>query len=171
MIGWKNFNKEPILNPVKYAKEIISRNIYENINIYIGCDSQNFRKKKYTGFVTVIAFHIGTSGIHCIYKPVKYKIIRNTFQRLWMEAMVTYELAEKLKKAGIYIYQVDLDFNKDKKFQSNQLVAMSEGMFKGIGYNVASKPDELVASRAADHILRTYNWKREKNILPIPKNN
>ena len=170
MLGWKNFKREPILDPLKYTKEVLANNIYDSLKIYVGCDSQNFRKRRFTGFVTVIAFHIGTSGVHYIYKTEKFKIIRNTFQRLWMEATVTMELAEKLKTAGIFVHQVDLDFNKDEQFESNKLINVSEGMFRGMGYRVASKPDELIASWAADHIIRTYNWKREKVIQQLPKN-
>ena len=35
----------------------------------------------------------------------------------------------------------------------------AEGLFRGLGYDVASKPEKLVASRAADHIIHSIDWK------------
>lgn len=168
MIGWKTFDRTPILDPIKYTKEFIGAHADKDIKIYIGCDSQNFSKKRFTGVVTVIAFHMGRNGVHYIYKVEKFKMIRDMFQRLWLEATRSVQIAETLRDSGILITRVDLDFNNDDEWDSNRLVAASEGFIKGLGYNVASKPNELVASRAADHIVRTYNWKREKVLLPIP---
>lgn len=75
------------------------------------------------------------------------------------------EVAEKLRKSGLLIYQVDLDFNQDDTHDSHRLVSAGEGLFSGLGYNVKSKPDELIAARAADHLLHSIKWKK----IPLTK--
>lgn len=143
---------------VPYVKRFLGDHADVNVEIFVGCDSQNFSRKNVTGYVTVVAFHIGTSGVHLIYLPERTKKIRDTWTRLWGEVERTMKVAEELRNANILITRIDLDFNQDDKFDSNRLVAASEGLFKGLGYNVATKPDELIASRGADHIVKSTYW-------------
>jgi hypothetical protein len=68
-------------------------------------------------------------------------------------------VAERIRNSGIHIHCIDLDFNQNKIYESNRLIAAAEGLFKGLGYNVSSKPDELFATCAADSIIHKINWK------------
>ncbi len=145
---------------VPYVKRFLGENANSNIKIYVGCDSQNLKRKPVTGYVTVVAFHIGTTGVHLIFLPEKVSKIRDSWTRLWGEVERTMKIAEELRAANILINCIDLDFNQDDAHDSNRLVAAGEGLFRGLGYNVASKPDDLVASRAADHIIKTVSWEK-----------
>lgn len=145
---------------VPYVKEYLGENSRKDIKIYVGCDSQNLKRKPHTGYVTVVAFHIGNNGVHLIYLPEKTPKIRDNWTRLWGEVERTMKVAEELRSNGILIARIDLDFNQDDEHDSNRLVAAGEGLFKGLGYNVASKPDQLIASRGADHIIKTVSWEK-----------
>ena len=63
------------------------------------------------------------------------------------------EITEALRDKGIMIERIDLDYNDDEYWYSNRLVA-GKGMVQGLGYKCAVKPDELLATRAADHAIR-----------------
>ena len=151
--GWR-CEKGPRFPLIPYIRKFLSENADSDIRIYIGTDSQNLRYRKMTGYVTAIAFHIGTiddnifcgRGVHVIYKEKKL------------------EVSEFLRSNGILINCVDLDFNKKEinsksGFKSCRLIAGAEGMFKGLGYEVSSKPDELFATVAADSLIHKINWK------------
>jgi predicted RNase H-related nuclease YkuK (DUF458 family) len=157
---WKReSDREKAFDLIPYVKTYLEENPRKDIRIYVGCDSQNLKKKPHTGYVTVVAFYIGTSGVHLIFLAEKVKKIRDNWTRLWGEVERTMQVAEELRNNGVPVYRIDLDFNQDDEHDSNRLVGAGEGLFKGMGYNVASKPDDLVASRAADHIIKTVNWK------------
>jgi predicted RNase H-related nuclease YkuK (DUF458 family) len=155
---------------ISYTKKYLGENSNKDVNIYVGCDSQNVKKRKFTGYVTCVAFHFGSSnidgfsgqGVHIIFKAEKYKRISDKFSRLWKEAEKSLAVAEQLRKHNILISRIDLDYNNDEAHLSNRLVKGGEGMIRGLGYNVASKPEELLASRAADHLIHTINWKSVK---------
>lgn len=155
---------------IEYTKKFLGNNSHYDVHIYVGCDSQNIRKSRWTGYVTCVAFHIGTNdagefyghGVHLIYKTEKYKKINDNWTRLWKEVEKSMDVAEQLRQAGILIHQVDLDFNQDELHDSNRLVSAGVGLFKGLGYKVASKPDDLIAARAADHIIHHTSWKNVK---------
>jgi len=159
-------NKKDLFEVVSYTKKFLAENSDQEVRIYIGCDSQNLRKKPWTGYITAIAFHIGTEdagefyghGVHVIFKSEKYNRIRDNWTRLWKEVEKSMDIAEELRQAGILVYRVDLDFNEDEAHDSNRLVAAGEGLFKGLGYRVASKPNDLLASRAADHLIHHITW-------------
>ncbi len=169
--GWR-CEKGPRFLLIPYIRKFLSENADSDIRIYIGTDSQNLRYRKMTGYVTAIAFHIGTiddnifcgRGVHVIYKEKKLKRVTDNFLRLWKEANLTLEVSEFLRSNGILINCVDLDFNKKEinsksGFKSCRLIAGAEGMFKGLGYEVSSKPDELFATVAADSLIHKINWK------------
>jgi uncharacterized protein len=158
---WRNESNPKVhFELVPYVKRFLGENADSNIRIYVGCDSQNLKRKPVTGYVTVVAFHIGTTGVHLIYLPEKVSKIRDSWTRLWGEVERTMKVAEELRGANILVTRIDLDFNQDDAHDSNRLVAAGEGLFKGLGYKVASKPDDLVASRGADHIVKSISWEK-----------
>ena len=168
MKWWKSEkNKRKKFELVPYVKHYLANNVNYDIRVYVGTDSQSLKRYPDTGYVTVVAFHIGTiddgnfygRGVHTIYNEFKIPKIRDTFRRLWKEVESTMYVAEKLRNSGVHVHCIDLDFNQDKIHESSRLVAAAEGLFRGLGYNVSSKPDELFATCAADSLIHKINWK------------
>lgn len=135
-------------HPLSYTQDIIKNNPW--VKIHIGTDSQNYGDR--TVYVTVIAYRFGTRGVHYIYQKENVPLIHDSWTRLWGETERTMELAEYLGDVlrGIRI-QIDMDFNQDETKLSNKLVSASRGWAQSLGYKVNIKPDELVATRAADY--------------------
>lgn len=154
---------------IAYSKEMIER--YEqkrqrgdgDIKIYVGCDSQN--KRYDICYITVIAFRHNDKGADYIYckesikkdraKDRKIKdlqVIVN--QRLWGEVERSLATALRLREGGIPVYCVDLDLNDEEGTGSNNLAAAGRGYIVAEGFKCTIKPEEQVASRAADSLVR-----------------
>lgn len=127
---------------------------YDDLKIYVGTDSQNKRRK--TVFATVIVYRFGTRGAHYIFSREKVKKIPDSkrFMRLWDEVERSLTVAKYLRSHDIPIYRVDLDYNRKQNTGSHMVVASGAGYVIGEGFNVSTKPDELVATKAADHLVR-----------------
>lgn len=137
-------------NGIEYIKNILNSN--PDCIISIGCDSQNSRK--YCAYVTAIAFRYPGLGAHVIYQSHHVPKIKDKFSRLWKETEESVEMAKVLKENDIQVDAIELDFNKVKTAGSNMMVAPSVGYVVGLGFKALTKPDELIAVRAADYILR-----------------
>lgn len=175
---WRTESEKTVMRDlVSSTKEFLAKHAHNDVRIFVGCDSQNLKKSKWTGYVTTVVFHIGTNdndefyghGGWVLFKSEKIVKIHDNWTRLWKEVEKSMEVAEELRKAGILIYRVDLDFNEDDTYDSNRLVSAGEGLFKGLGYRVGSKPedkqnsndaDQMIATRAADHLIKVVNWKK-----------
>lgn len=145
-----------MVDPIAYSLKVMNDH-KGDVKIYVGTDSQNFRRK--SCYCTAICYHFiddeGTGkGVHVIYKKESVDKIKDHFTRLWNESLKSIEIAELLRSKGILIERIDLDYNDDEYWYSNRLVAAGTGMVKGLGYNVAVKPEELMATKAADHNIR-----------------
>ncbi len=106
--------------------------------------------------MTVIAFRFSKNGTHFIYSRdnVRPKI-KDRWPRLWGEVERSLEVAQWLKGNGFKVDCVDLDFNRKEIARSHEMVKSAKGYILGFGFNTSVKPEEQVASRAADHIVRT----------------
>lgn len=129
------------------------------IEIRVGTDSQK-RKRKIV-YVTIIAFRFGIRGVHYIYhkeliKKKKYQLGRkpNEYERLYNEAVLSLEVANHLNENGLKVDFVELDYNSDHKYLSNQLIGPTVGMCKAYGFQVKVKPDEQMAVKAADNLAK-----------------
>ena len=144
------------IDPIQYTLDMKAK-YGGNVTIYVGTDSQNLRRK--TCYCTAICFHINdgesSKGANVIYFKENIKKLKDHFTRLWNESQRSIEIAEALRSKGILVDRIDLDYNDDEYWYSNRLVSAGKGMVSGLGYNVAVKPEELVATRAADHYIRT----------------
>jgi len=166
---WKNERSKNSFDLIQYTKRLIAEYAELDVRIYVGTDSQNLKKARSTGYITCVAYHIGNvdldgsfygHGVHVLYTAKKIRKITDTFLRLWKEAELTMEVAENLRKKGILIHQIDLDFNQDNIHASNRCNDAAVGLFNGLGYQVASKPDDLFATCAADNLIHRINWSR-----------
>lgn len=143
--------QEEIVSEIQHSLKIIQK--YPDCKIYVGSDSQNHRRV--TKYATVIAYRYDTKGAHFIYNEelIRPKI-RDIKQRLEKEIYKTMETVQFLLDNNISIYAVDFDFNDAEETESTKLVKMSTGWAQGLGLRTNVKPNELIATKAADHIVR-----------------
>ena len=136
---------------VKHTLDIIKKDPY--VEIHIGTDSQN--KGEYTHYATVIAYRYGTRGVHYIYHKEKITRIRDRFTKLFKEAEFTIEVAEWLSsKVPSIKVELDFDYNDDQKFFSQKLVSSVKGWAESLGYKTNIKPNNQIATKAADYQCR-----------------
>lgn len=152
---FRNVRGEVVGDPVKYSLEILAKN--QGAKVYVGADSQ--KRRKTIEYAVVIAYRYGQNGVHYIYH--RWHVKRKGYgrgdalveRRLTEEIHMSIEIAEFLKENSISVYQIDLDLNNNPKWKSNRYVQMGVGWATGLGYKVAVKPDELVAVKAANHLV------------------
>lgn len=133
-----------------YIKEYIKKQNGLNIEIYLGCDSQN---KVLTTYATTIVFHASSHGCHVIYKKDRVPVIRDMWTRLWGEVERSIEVALYLRENGIEIDTIDLDYNIDPDAGSNKLVKAAVGYVESLGFRARVKPNMLPAVHAADDLV------------------
>jgi predicted RNase H-related nuclease YkuK (DUF458 family) len=146
------FKKEggELVDLIKHSLETIAT--HRDAKIYVGSDSQN--RSEMTRYAVTVAYRYGTRGTHYIYHRFTTKRITDRWRRLWKEVELSVEVAKQLEQNNIKVHCVDLDFNKREMARSNEMVAAARGYVMGSGFNCSVKPEEQVASRAADHIIR-----------------
>lgn len=137
---------EKIIDIVGYIRKTLDKN--PDCEVHIGTDSQNHRK--HTMYVIVIAFRYGTRGVHFIKHKETVSKIRDRKVRLMREAELSIMLAEWIKQKMNVDIQIDMDYNSDPKFKSNEIIEAAAGWAKGLGYKVNLKPNNQIATKAAD---------------------
>ncbi|MGA0212257.1 MAG: ribonuclease H-like YkuK family protein [Flavobacteriaceae bacterium] len=135
------------IDPVAHTLEVIKNFPYAEI--HIGTDSQNINKK--TIYTTVIAFRLGSRGVHYILSKSSIKQITDMWTRLWKEAELSVDTAEWLTKKVSVKVEIDMDYNEDESFKSNKLISAAKGWANSLGYKVNVKPNNQIATRAADY--------------------
>jgi predicted RNase H-related nuclease YkuK (DUF458 family) len=73
---------------------------------------------------------------------------------LWNEAEYSIEVAEWLTQKVKVKVEIDLDYNSDENHFSSKLVQPVVGWAMSLGYKTNIKPDNQIATRAADHHCR-----------------
>jgi uncharacterized protein len=141
---------DKVLDVISHTKEMIKE--HPDLKVYVGTDSQN--KRRYTHYAVCVCYRYGHRGVHVIYNRWKEKKIKDKFKRLWREAEVTIEVAEHITANNLKVDYLDFDFNDDEAFFSSKLVQATTGWARGLGYKCNTKPETLVACRAADHLCR-----------------
>lgn len=136
---------------VSYVKEYIQTK--DNVEILIGCDSQNFSDK--TIYAIVVALYDKGKGAHVIYKRWKTQREATRNIRLLNEVWYAVETAEEMKNAGLpKVKWIDIDINPDPKFKSNEVLRQAVGLVEGMGYSVRYKSLGPIATYAADHLVK-----------------
>ena len=146
MLLFKNIKGERV-DTVKHTLEIMKS--YPYAEIHIGTDSQNINKETY--YTTVIAYRLGSRGVHYIFSKQKREIIRDMWTRLWKEAEYSVDVAEWLTKKITLKVEIDMDYNEDKSYKSHKLISAAKGWANSLGYKVNVKPNNQIATRAADY--------------------
>ena len=147
---FKKVDGDAVFDIVKHTLDILTECPY--VEVHIGTDSQNHRRT--TVYVTAIAFRYGNRGVHYIYHKHKVKKIKNKWTRLWNEAEYSIEVAEWLTQKVKVKVEIDLDYNSDENYFSSKLVQPVVGWAMSLGYKTNIKPDNQIATRAADHHCR-----------------
>jgi predicted RNase H-related nuclease YkuK (DUF458 family) len=139
------------LDLIPYVKNYLNEN--HNVQILIGCDSQN--QGEHTTYAVVVALYRSGKGAHVLYRRWKTKRehVRNV--RLLNEVWYAIETAEALREAGIPKPKwIDIDLNPDPKYKSNEVFRQAVGLVEGMGYEVRYKTLGPIATYAADHLVK-----------------
>ena len=124
-----------------------------DIEILIGCDSQNFSDK--TIYAIVVALYTKGKGAHVLYRRWKTQREPTRSVRLLNEVWYAIEIAELLKENGIPKPKwIDIDINPDPKYKSNEVFRQAVGLVEGMGYKVRYKSLGPIATYAADHLVK-----------------
>ena len=109
----------------------------KHLDIHVGCDSQNFRYPD--------------NGAHVIYRRERVPKITDLWTKLWGETERSVALANLiLEECGIWVKQIDLDFNSDPQYPSQKLISASAGYITSLGFEAKAKPNLLMAAWAAN---------------------
>lgn len=148
----RTFKKESgeLIDVIKHSIDTLSE--HTDTKVYVGSDSQN--RGALTRYAVAVAYRYGNKGTHYVYHRFVTKRITDRWRRLWKEVELSVEVAKQLEENSIKVYCVDLDFNKKEMARSHEMVAAARGYVKGSGFECSVKPEEQVASKAADHIIR-----------------
>jgi predicted RNase H-related nuclease YkuK (DUF458 family) len=120
-----------------------------DLEIHVGCDSQNFRR--HTIYVTTVVFRYPRNGAHVIFRKERVPKIDDMWTKLWGETERSVALANLiLEENEIRVDQIDLDFNSDSSYPSHKLISASRGYITSLGYASTVKPDLQMAAWAAD---------------------
>ena len=126
-----------------------------DVEIYIGCDSQQ-RDKKINYGVSVCLYELGKGG-HVIDKLIVENLKENNRLRLWEEVEKSVEVADELRDLGIKIV-VHVDYNSDpgekSENKSNEFYESGIGYAISRGYEAAGKPNAWAATYCADKIVK-----------------
>ena len=143
---FKNIKGERI-DPIAHTLKILKD--YPNVQIHIGSDSQNVGKK--TRYATVIAYRYGSRGEHYILSKKNEALLKDMWSRLWKEAEMSIDVAEWLTNQISVRVEIDMDYNSDENFKSSKLISATKGWANSLGYKVNVKPNNQIATKAADY--------------------
>jgi predicted RNase H-related nuclease YkuK (DUF458 family) len=138
------------VNVVEHTLSILKED--PTVEIHIGTDSQVIGNG--VSYSTVIAYRYNRRGVH--YVATKNKIVghMDLWNRLFKEASDSIEVAEWLTKKINVNVEIDMDYNDDESHKSNRLISAAKGWANSLGYKVNVKPNNQIATKAADHHCR-----------------
>ena len=134
------------IDPLDYTLDIIKK--YPDVKIHVGTDSHSINDN--TRYITAIAYRFNQSGVHYIYSKNNFPKIIDKWERLWKETELSIEIAQILDNKEINL-EIDMDYNSDENHKSNKLISATKGWANSLGYKVNVKPNNQIATRAADH--------------------
>lgn len=147
------------VNILDHCREVLAE--HPDAEILVGTDSQNSKSKSY--YSTAVVFRYGTRGAHYVYNNEIVPKIKDLFTRLFKECEYSVEIAEFISKNSAYkVSAIELDFNDFKKTKSTPLISATKGWCESLGYRAVLKSGEMIACKAADHIVRKIKEKRRK---------
>jgi predicted RNase H-related nuclease YkuK (DUF458 family) len=146
----KLFNKEKI-DLIKYISEY--KEIHPNVEILIGCDSQN--RKKETFYAIVIGLYNPGKGAHVLYSKFEVPREKDNVTRLINEVWFSVEVAEQIRlETDTRAKFIDIDLNPDPRYKSNAALTSAVGIVTGMGYAVRHKGHSPMMTYAADNLVK-----------------
>jgi predicted RNase H-related nuclease YkuK (DUF458 family) len=147
---YKRMNgKEVVLE--EYVQNYLKEN--EDVEILIGCDSQNQRGQ--TVYAVVVALYKRGKGAHIIYRRWKTPRERVSQIRLLNEVWFSVETAQALESAGIKkATWIDIDINPDPKYKSNEVFRQAVGLVEGLGFHCRYKTLGPIVTYTCDHLVK-----------------
>jgi hypothetical protein len=153
IMKYKRLYDKEELELVPYVQKYMEENENHNVEILIGCDSQNHSDK--TTYAVVVALYRKGKGAHVLYRRWKTEREYTRSVRLLNEIWYAIETAEFMKEAGIPKPRwIDIDINPDPKYKSNEVFRQAVGLVEGMGYEVRYKSLGPIATYAADHLVK-----------------
>jgi predicted RNase H-related nuclease YkuK (DUF458 family) len=148
---FKRLNRKEEVDILEYVTDYVIEN--DNIEILIGCDSQNYNTK--TTYAIVVALYNKGKGAHVLYRRWNGNKEYSRSIRLLNEVWFSIEVAELLRNAGHDIKFIDVDLNPDPKFKSNEVFRQAVGLVEGMGYAVRYKTLGPMITYAADNLVKS----------------
>ena len=128
-----------IENLTDYIKQYVEE--HPNIQIIVGCDSQNYSKD--TVYVTAVVLYTPGHGGHVIFEKERLPKERIRATRLMNEVWRSVDTAN------------DIDVNPNPRWKSNEVFESARGLVEGMGYKCRYKSLNVMATCAADFIVRS----------------
>jgi predicted RNase H-related nuclease YkuK (DUF458 family) len=126
---------------------------HHDVDILIGCDSQNFSDK--TIYAVVVALYNRGKGAHVLCTKETVPFEKNTPNRLMTEVWKAVEVAEFLRNNDLPRAEwIDIDLNPDPRFKSNSVLRQAVGLVEGMGYKVRYKHAGAMITYTANHLVR-----------------
>jgi predicted RNase H-related nuclease YkuK (DUF458 family) len=147
---WETEERE-LINVVEHTLQQIEK--WPNLKMYIGTDSQDFHK--FSRFATAICYRYGHRGAHYVFYLEDVPRMKSMEERLLDEASRTIESAEMITaEIPIAFEALEFDYNHLPRFKSNKVLSTVRGWVAGMNYTPVFKSGQLLACKAADHIVR-----------------
>ena len=147
---FRTTKNKPIADIGSYIQQQLSDR--PDTKIYLGIDSKAYAD--HCSYVLVIAFRYGSNGVHYIFSKETTEMPNTKWQRLMNEIERLMNFVSWFKDNLPYtIYAVDVDVKANKQYFSNKLYTLATGWGHSLGVQVITKPEEVVASKAADWVL------------------
>ena len=162
MRQFRTLNKVPIPDVIQYIKDYLVK--YKNVDILIGCDSQSYGTHKTIYGVVIVLYEQGKGG-HVLCTSEVGAFEKNVPVRLLNEVWKGIEVAEFLRENGLPKPKwFDIDLNPDSKYNSNSVLRQAIGMVEGMGYNARCKHHGVMATYAANALVRQGKRRRREKV-------
>ena len=89
--------------------------------------------------------------MHYILSKKNESLLKDMWSRLWKEAEMSIDVAEWLTNQISVRVEIDMDYNSDENFKSSKLISATKGWANSLGYKVNVKPNNQIATKAADY--------------------
>ena len=148
---FKTLRDRKKIDLVEYVRTYL--NDHPEVEILIGCDSQNHADS--TVYATVVALYFPQNGAHLLFCKEVTPIERTRQVRLMNEVWKSVDIAEQLRLAGLpRAKYIDVDLNPDKRYKSNEVLRSAVGLVEGMGYTVRYKSLGALVTHAADALVK-----------------
>ncbi|MEN6351776.1 MAG: ribonuclease H-like YkuK family protein [Syntrophomonas sp.] len=140
--------EEVVIDILNYISEDLSR----SYKVIVGSDSHPGSQG--TCFVSAIIVHRQGKGGRYYYSKFMERKMKGLRQRIFYEASLSLELADKLKtflkEHGREDMEVEIHLDVGIRGDTKELVKEVTGMIVGSGFDAKIKPDACAASKVAD---------------------